>query len=383
MWCFGAATPTGPNLYAKARYYDSEFGRFTSQDSYLGETDSPPSLHRYLYAYARPTFFVDPTGHMGEPVQQPQGDPSQTTVDAQTLREWEEYAEEQRRARGEEAPATGHAPEPQIVEEETPGIGERLWNWLTGDSVEQGKEVGEDVERRAAEGLNVDRPLSEHQRQNAVAMEQLRQERRFGAGPIEGDAQNLTQGDRGGVRKGAATGLGAGAAALASAAFELGKAKVVQAGAKVAAAGARLKNLFRRSPAPAASRGTTVGKWTGKDVGGRTAYQRNDILDPEKRSSWQDPTTGQWKRGSNVERMGDGLAPVGHDGKPVNLHHVLQAEPGPVAEVPASLHRKLPHKLRGAGESFRNDPALKQQFEDFRSEYWKQRSKDFISGTEP
>ena len=63
MWRFGAATPTGPNLYAKARYYDSEYGRFTTQDSYLGEIDTPPSLHRYLYAASRPTFFVDPTGN--------------------------------------------------------------------------------------------------------------------------------------------------------------------------------------------------------------------------------------------------------------------------------------------------------------------------------
>lgn len=46
---------------AKARYFDPQIGRFTSQDSFLGEIDNAPSLHRYLYA--NPTTFVDPTGH--------------------------------------------------------------------------------------------------------------------------------------------------------------------------------------------------------------------------------------------------------------------------------------------------------------------------------
>ena len=55
-------TETG--LYnAKARYFDPKLGRFLTQDSFLGQIDEPPSLHRYLYAADRPTFFVDPTGH--------------------------------------------------------------------------------------------------------------------------------------------------------------------------------------------------------------------------------------------------------------------------------------------------------------------------------
>jgi RHS repeat-associated protein len=50
-------------LFAKARYFDPNLGRFLSQDSFLGNPDEPPSLHRYFYAYANPTRFVDPTGH--------------------------------------------------------------------------------------------------------------------------------------------------------------------------------------------------------------------------------------------------------------------------------------------------------------------------------
>ena len=43
--------------------YDPEVARFTSQDSFLGSIDDPPSLHRYFYANANPPRFIDPTGH--------------------------------------------------------------------------------------------------------------------------------------------------------------------------------------------------------------------------------------------------------------------------------------------------------------------------------
>ena len=49
--------------YAKARYYDPFTARFTQADSFLGTIDDPPSLHRYFYANANPTFYTDPTGN--------------------------------------------------------------------------------------------------------------------------------------------------------------------------------------------------------------------------------------------------------------------------------------------------------------------------------
>jgi RHS repeat-associated protein len=50
-------------IYFGARYYDPDTARFTTQDSYLGEVGTPPSLHRYLYAYANPTVYVDLMGY--------------------------------------------------------------------------------------------------------------------------------------------------------------------------------------------------------------------------------------------------------------------------------------------------------------------------------
>lgn len=48
--------------YARARYYDPATARFITEDPEAGKDMVPPSLHRYLYAYANPTVYVDPTG---------------------------------------------------------------------------------------------------------------------------------------------------------------------------------------------------------------------------------------------------------------------------------------------------------------------------------
>jgi RHS repeat-associated protein len=54
--------------YLGARYYDDEQARFLAQDPRLGDSGSPNSLHRFLYANANPLRYVDPTGYTSEPV---------------------------------------------------------------------------------------------------------------------------------------------------------------------------------------------------------------------------------------------------------------------------------------------------------------------------
>ena len=52
-----------PDLYyAQQRWYNAATGRFISEDPLLGNPTNPPSLHRYLYAFANPVVFVDPDG---------------------------------------------------------------------------------------------------------------------------------------------------------------------------------------------------------------------------------------------------------------------------------------------------------------------------------
>jgi RHS repeat-associated protein len=53
-------------IYFGQRYYDPDTARFISQDSYLGEPGTPPSLHRYLYAYSNPTVYIDLFGYAAE-----------------------------------------------------------------------------------------------------------------------------------------------------------------------------------------------------------------------------------------------------------------------------------------------------------------------------
>ena len=52
--------------YFKARFYDPELGRFASEDPYLGDPTTPPSLHRYIYAHANPLLYVDLSGYFAD-----------------------------------------------------------------------------------------------------------------------------------------------------------------------------------------------------------------------------------------------------------------------------------------------------------------------------
>jgi RHS repeat-associated protein len=54
--------PEADLTYLRARYYDPVLGRFVSRDPFAGMPDEPMSLHRYLYAYANPLLFTDPSG---------------------------------------------------------------------------------------------------------------------------------------------------------------------------------------------------------------------------------------------------------------------------------------------------------------------------------
>ena len=81
---------------------------------------------------------------------------------------------------------------------------------------------------------------------------------------------------------------------------------------------------------------------------------------------------------SNVQRVQKGRAPIGNDGREIVLHHVIQEEPGPMAEVLATVHQrghKLLHGLAQAGESFRNNPVLLRQYKNFQQRYWRWRGR--------
>ena len=50
--------------YLRARYYDPAIGRFTQQDTYLGDYTDPLSLNYYTYCYNNPVRYRDPSGNV-------------------------------------------------------------------------------------------------------------------------------------------------------------------------------------------------------------------------------------------------------------------------------------------------------------------------------
>ncbi|MCR6651276.1 MAG: HNH/ENDO VII family nuclease [Cellvibrionaceae bacterium] len=84
---------------------------------------------------------------------------------------------------------------------------------------------------------------------------------------------------------------------------------------------------------------------------------------------------------TNLDLMKSGKAPIGPDGKHMNLHHLFAEEPGPMAEMTQTEHlkehRKAIHVM--VDKSFRNDKAKDAAYEKFKEDYWKARAAELES----
>ena len=70
------------------------------------------------------------------------------------------------------------------------------------------------------------------------------------------------------------------------------------------------------------------------------------------------------------------IAPIGPDGKSVNLHHMLQTQDGAIAEVTQTFHQSYSRTIHT------NTPATpsgidRGAFDSWRKDYWMQRANDF------
>ncbi|WP_027085545.1 HNH/ENDO VII family nuclease [Cohnella panacarvi] len=117
-------------------------------------------------------------------------------------------------------------------------------------------------------------------------------------------------------------------------------------------------------------------KVAGKEVDvSRRVYQ----IEIDKNYNPKDPSAAGM---SNKELMEKGRAPyVIKDGEEsrVELHHLIQREPGGMVEIAETTHDKYSSALHGLvedGNSFRNDPDLEKQYNNFRSNYWKMRANE-------
>ncbi len=101
--------------------------------------------------------------------------------------------------------------------------------------------------------------------------------------------------------------------------------------------------------------------------GGKIVAKRNETFMPNIRGA--DGKT-------NLERMKEGLSPIGMDGKFVELHHLKQKDNGMIVELTRTEHKQnhgVLHRYKGKGES----EIDRKKFGEWKSEYWKARAKEF------
>ncbi|WP_437132688.1 T7SS effector LXG polymorphic toxin [Bacillus atrophaeus] len=123
-------------------------------------------------------------------------------------------------------------------------------------------------------------------------------------------------------------------------------------------------------------------KYEAYEIGGKVKA-KGEIRDVSRRVyTMKDIDINQKNRKglTNLQLMKNGNAPFAKDGTQINLHHLIQEEPGTMLEIPESWHNKYSdvlHGLKGNGQSFRNDPVLDKQYKSFRRRYWRWRAQQF------
>ena len=86
---------------------------------------------------------------------------------------------------------------------------------------------------------------------------------------------------------------------------------------------------------------------------------------------------------TNQELMLKGRSPYVVDSSNVEsrveLHHLIQKEPSRMVEISEKTHDAYTSALHGLvedGNSFRNNPFLEKQYNNFRTNYWKWRAEN-------
>ena len=100
---------------------------------------------------------------------------------------------------------------------------------------------------------------------------------------------------------------------------------------------------------------------------GKTIVQDNRLFDPNA-------VDGMGR--TNLQRMQQGLAPIGHDGRSVNIHHINQTNSSPVMEISGLAHQ---HGFRALHTNIGQSSSLidRNAFNQWRREYWQWRANDF------
>lgn len=98
--------------------------------------------------------------------------------------------------------------------------------------------------------------------------------------------------------------------------------------------------------------------------------QYNDVAEA-RLSSWRE--NGRAVQGTNLERMASGRAPIGNDGQSINLHHMIQTQTGPIAEVTQTFHRQNSGKIHINTNDIPSG-IDRANFDAWRASYWRNRA---------
>lgn len=117
----------------------------------------------------------------------------------------------------------------------------------------------------------------------------------------------------------------------------------------------------------AANTAASTSRYTRTTFGGNRVYQRNDLIDPS--------AVDKLGR-TNLERMQAGIAPLGPDGRSINLHHLTQRPNGAIAEVTATMHQTNSRVLHINPNTIPSG-IDRGAFDAWRRSYWMSRAGDF------
>ncbi len=316
------------NTYLRARYYSAESANFLSADVYAGSIDNPMSLNKYAYAGANPVMYADPSGYMFSMAE------CLTATNMQNiLREASNIAMRT---------AIGGL------------IGGAIGGVIgAGDALSAGGDWDDVIHS-------------------------------FHQGFLSGAAVGMFFGAFGKVfmawkyYKVAMTALALGGfgVGMFNAGVSWGEGEYWQAMYRAGVSilsitvwykmyGADgeevLQNLLKRLQT-----GNGKGGSVTINVNGKTVVTDNSTFDPyfiDKQGR------------TNIQRMEQGLAPIGTDGKSVNLHHIDQTNSGPVMEITATEHQQnysILHSNLGQSPSQIN----RAEFNIWRKGYWEWRSEN-------
>ncbi|UNF42750.1 HNH/ENDO VII family nuclease [Bartonella krasnovii] len=98
------------------------------------------------------------------------------------------------------------------------------------------------------------------------------------------------------------------------------------------------------------------------------------MFDPNKRVKWRVNKKDVW--GTNLDRIETGRAPIGHEGRPVELHHLNQTPDGPLAAMSYEFHKKYTSVIHNNPKTHQSLIDRK-KFDKQREEFGKKHREDY------